>query len=436
MKATRVLLMVSALVVILTLGAVAESYPWPQDLGGRTIRIRTRWGSVTPLGLRGEFDFYNPDARMQAHIENVEKMFNVNIEFVEPVTRTPADVAARVLAGEEADYFFSGRKHLPTFVGMGLVEPLGDHLDEEYYSRMPPSFRPTPDAVNLMGETWGFQAKNYTLHPWSVYWNKDMFEREGMPSPYDLYEAGEWTYEAMLELAAGFVRDTTGDGELDQFGIEAGGSFRWYSAVPLNDGQLARIDEHGRWIATLNEPQVVQAIEWYADIHEHSGGSFPNGSAAMRVTWADEGAASHFQNMEEDFGIVPPPKGPAADGYVSHSAGVHLGYISIGTEDPRAVIEVVSALWQLTEPYMSIDLDTWEEELWEQRALLVRDRESLEYWKWMMQNVEGFNFWRIVEELGMLDLVNRVREGSSAAAELSSLNPEFQSWLDDLFDQR
>lgn len=430
--------MLIVLVVIIFAGMVVAEpvfadYPWPQDLGGRTIQIRTRWGAVTPFGLRGEFDFYDPDERVQAHIDQVEEMFNVNIEFLTDVSRTPEDIATRVMIGEQADYMFTGRKYIAELVAQGLVEPLSDHLDQAYYDAFPPSFRPTPETTDFMGETYAFQAKNYTLHPWSVIFNKDMFEREGLPSPYDLQESGEWTFETVLDLSQRLTRDTTGDGEIDQYGITG---FRWYFLPLLNDGNLARYED-GRWKATLNEPQVVEAIDYKQEILEDGTGNFGQGTAGMTFIWADAVAYDWFRDMDEDFGIVLPPMGPSADDYVSHSAGVHLGYIPIGNEDPRAVIEVVSALWKLTEPYMDVSLEEWEDNLWRERALLLRDRESMENWKWLMRNVQPLDYWRIIEMIGFNDEVINpvVDQGVDASTALHEFNPVFQSYLDDLFRQ-
>ncbi len=437
MKHRHVIAAVVALALVVVLGGILESpalageYPWPQDLGGRTIQLRTRWGAVTPFGPRWEYDFYNPDPMVQAHIDAVEEMFNVNVRFAEPVTRMPEDVAKRVLAGEEADYFFSGRKYLEIFASMGLVEPLSMHLDDAYYNTLPPSFRPGPEVTDFMGETYIFQAKNYTWHPWSIYWNKSMFEREGLPSLYALYDEGDWTFETMLQLSNELVKDTTGDGELDQFGMNW---HRWYFTPPLNDAQLARYVD-GRWIATINEPQFIETMEFVQELLEPGQGNFTAGSAGMFPAWADQSAAGIFQEMEDDFGIIVPPRGPSAEDHVSHSAGIHMGYISVGTPNPRAVIEVVSALWMLTEPYMDVTLDEWEERLWRTRSLQVRDRESIEHWQWLMRNVEGLNFWRSLETLGMLEVVDRIHQGESASSVLHEFNPVVQAFLDDLFKQ-
>ena len=50
-------------------------------------------------------------------------------------------------------------------------------------------------------------------------WNKEIFDKLGLITPYELQESGQWTWDAMMTLASLAARDIDGDGKTDQFGI-------------------------------------------------------------------------------------------------------------------------------------------------------------------------------------------------------------------------
>ena len=58
--------------------------------------------------------------------------------------------------------------------------------------------------------------------PWDgnvslMFYNKDLFDQEGVP-----YPRGDWTWEEFREIAKRFTKDLDGDGRIDQFGTNIG----------------------------------------------------------------------------------------------------------------------------------------------------------------------------------------------------------------------
>ncbi|NLY10504.1 MAG: hypothetical protein GX020_02275, partial [Firmicutes bacterium] len=100
------------------------------------------------------------------------------------------------------------------------------------------------------------------------------------------------------------------------------------------------------------------------------------------------------------------------------------------------LIEVWHALYELATPYIQ-DLDEWEEEFYAEVSLLVRDEESLEYFKWIQENAEGVQLLDLIGQVpGFGGLINEiVLEGRDAASAIAEIKPQVQAYLDEVFDQ-
>ena len=59
------------------------------------------------------------------------------------------------------------------------------------------------DAMKDMGIFNGklYMFRSEVNESGGMFYNKTMFEQAGLPDPYELQEAGEWTWEAMLDAA-------------------------------------------------------------------------------------------------------------------------------------------------------------------------------------------------------------------------------------------
>lgn len=416
----------------------AASDEWPRDLGGRTIRINTRWDDVTPLGPRGDFNWYDPDPRLQSHIESIEEMFNVSIEFVEPVIHGGRieDFTERFIAGDvDFDYTNVRRDLLPELVAHNMIHPLNDYIDDQYYQNLPANFRPSPGISDLFGKTYMFQSMGYSLESVGVWWNKTIFEDEGLPSLYDIFEAGDWTYDTMEELAVQLTKDTTGDGEIDRYALRR---VYWRGIfLPTNYANFTDYRD-GRVVATLHEEEAITHWEHMNTLQNELkavGGNFSiEATAAMepgRVHNIAYGRLQELVQSDYEIGMVPPPRGPHAEEHRVPSTNIWMGVIPVTEEDPRAVMEVVHALFQNKAPY--VDIGQWEEDYWNEWALQVDDRETLDYWRWMQPRVEYPDLGHQVP--GLDDALNEMRAGRSPMTVMSEIAPQFQAFLDEMFDQ-
>jgi multiple sugar transport system substrate-binding protein len=191
--------------------------------------------------------------------------------------------------------------------------------------------RPTLESLE------GFDLEDFTpssLEPWSrgdalyalpftnatnvVFYNKALFEEAGLPTPLELEERGEWTWEALKDLAKQLV-----DSGAARYGFHFGNNIYtngWRNLVeiwgPYGGGPWS---EDGL-TCTFNSPETVAATQLVHDMIFEDGShpppgvdvTFATGDVGMTLTrpnfspqWADGNI---------DWEVVRQPDGPM--GYV------------------------------------------------------------------------------------------------------------------------
>lgn len=165
---------------------------------------------------------------------------------------------------------------------------------------------------------WQYEGKQVAL-PFTnagnvVFFNKDMFEAAGVPTPLDLLEQGEWTWDN-LKATAKAITDATG-----QYGFVHNNNpfvngFRTlveiygpYGAQPWSDDGLT---------CTFDSPEMVQATQLFHDMifadRSHPGPdeqwSFAAGDIGMAMGRTDQ-IGAQLAEATFEWDVVPPPSGP------------------------------------------------------------------------------------------------------------------------------
>lgn len=332
------------------------------DMGGRVIRMAA-WWDLTPVpGESEETDKYI------ARYEELEEDYNISFEYVnipwEDYQRTYITTS---MGGDSiADTAIVEYNWLyPNLATNGFLSDVSKlenfNFDEDKWNQ---------DVRNLTtfaGETYGFE----TGRPFPVgvlFWNKSMFEREGLDSIYDSFFAGEWTWDAMLEAAQALTKDTDGDGVTDQWGLS--GTILTSSFVHSNGGQVVDISNPDEPKFALMSDQALagfQAVQDFAQLHkvielnpegaewDYSKTQFINGNTGMFAGqwWMVDSLKS---DMQDDYGVVLFPMGPDADNYTSHNTALNVTTIPETVENK----EDVALIYNLrTEPLEDADPEDW-----------------------------------------------------------------------------
>lgn len=362
-----------------------EPEPEPEevfDFGGRTIRVSS-WGDITPKSGTPMGD------RQVAREAELEEKFNVSIEWV----NVPWDVyletlTASILAGDpiaekvelSASWFYPLQKR-------GFLQPLEelyDLTDEKWV-------KDALEFTTIDGRTYGLDRERPILRG-VLFFNKAIFEREGLPNPYELVANKQWTWDKMIEIAKQATRDLDGDGVIDQWGL--GGGDAPLCFVYSNLGRILTMVD-GKPTITLGEPNAQEGLQAFYDaVNVHKVVEIPPEGAPWDydIQRFQDGKLAMFpfnfwiadrfaEAMADDYGVTLFPIGPRADEFVSTGDGHFPFVIPRGVEHPEQVAMIYDR-WTEPFPEELEDPDFW----FLPYLHRVRDEESVNTMRYSLQN--------------------------------------------------
>lgn len=379
------------------------------------------------------------------HIAYCEKTYNFTLKFTtQPGASYHEILSNMALSGEYAgDIWYAMTYNLtPGYARAGLVHCLDDYSVFDYSN--PKWDMSVMDYCAYQGKRYGFMSAGtvdvYQNLGTGVFFNKDLFEREGLESPYDLYAQGAWTWDKMKELAMACTHDNNGDGENDQWGIGIPAGEKPFLAANNADVVMRQTD--GSYRYGLNSEAGVQALEyfcefslldcyapWVSDIWSSYVTPFIEGKLGMLAYewWICESELSG--RMKEDYGWVPFPAGPVGNGYRLYRNSSNIWVIPKPVPDPASVLKMYDLI---------SDHEDWQNDPDAYQSYVesrVRDDETLEIFGEMWS--AGVNAYDMTANIdGMegltVEAINNVRyEGISAKTALDSIADAAQSLIDD-----
>ncbi len=277
-------------------------------LGGDQLKVMT--------GRIAEFERQNPD--IDVEILSIPGGFG----------QVRAKVLTMIAAGTAPDVVHSVLNDAPYFIDAGAlldVTPYAREIDRnEYY---------ISDAYVKNGRVWGGFESHIQVVP--IYYNAELFAAAGLPTPNDLYQAKQWTWETLRETARKLTRRGP-DGRTQQWGFNfpLGWETGW-GIFGLSFGAEVISADYRR--ITLNTPEMRQALELMVQLMRTDqvapapgvplpqGDPIANGSTAMHIngTWRMNWYKQFAGDVPWD--VAPTPIGasplvyrlPGADGVVT-----------------------------------------------------------------------------------------------------------------------
>jgi len=435
-KYCGILILVLTLLVLTT---AIQAFDPVEELGD----VDFEGATVTYMCYYDPFLDFQEDGIYPGRLEAAKDKFNIGeIRLLEvPWGDDLVDTAmSRLMGGDaEHDVWFFPNPFIWSMAAQGAFYPLNRILPEEFYEGLPAYMSEIFNEITIDGERFAFGLANDTFElVHFMVWNKDLFEREGLTPADELYLNDEWTWEAMEEIAIQATRDTTGDGEIDQYGL---GSVDIIHMVLANDGEIIVRDEDGNYIFTMHESEealfALEKIHEWSQILEIMSGTwdlreFIDGTRAMAR--AEMWQLSNIkENLEDDWGVVPLPRGPHAEEYRYPVNNIDTVFISASAEKPEGLVALTHFLWPADE-----FIQQREEELTE----LVPDRTSFEVY---MRGREDFTSdsafflegvigpaWDTGYLFGQT-LSSIAWGGEDASSELNAVQPAIQTQLNDFF---
>lgn len=340
------------------------------DFGGRTFRI----GSYYDMTPDPESNAVNK--ALSERIAYVEENYNCKIEFVDLGEDYIDDYTNSVLSGNpicDIGYAITTTV-LPTLIEGGIAYPISDLgvIDfDDYKWRQ--------DVI----EAGYYKGKNYTMllaDPeirYGIFWNKTLFNEYGLPDLYELYENGEWNWAKFKEVAQKANVDKDSDGIIDIYGFNARESFAW-CYLYSNEAYIADKTETGMTVDLTNSRIVealtafqdftstvdYRAINWEVDDWDSLILSFQKGTSMMCLEefWI---SYMYLDEMSDDWGWVPFPKGASAENYSCYGKENGCRIILNGVEKPEEVALVYDLITDIADSEEEFNellcdqLETW-----------------------------------------------------------------------------
>lgn len=168
-------------------------------------------------------------------------------------TRLAADFAA----GAPANIVLINYRSYAGFAAKGVLEPIGPYLAN---SRVIKEADFYPEAIQPFIYRGAVTCLPQNVSSLVVYYNQNLFDAAGQP-----YPKADWTWDDFVKTAQALTKDTTGDGQPDQYGLGTEASLiRVAPFIWQNGGELVANPAATRLL--VDSPQATAAIQWFVDL--------------------------------------------------------------------------------------------------------------------------------------------------------------------------
>ncbi len=394
--------------VLLVVTMAAAGREMRYNFRGRTITYAT-WWETKPQPGRSERE----DLRLKREAE-VAKKYNVKIDYMtipwgefmaKYITTVMAGDAMADIASVQIDWFY------PTLLLNNFCLNLSSLKVFDF--KAPKFQRETVDFATLDGDVYGYEIGR--IEPRGViFFNKTLFEREGLPNLYEVFFNYEWTWDKMLEFAKKITKDTDGDGIIDQWGSGGATGKVWCGLLLSNDAHFIDISDKRRPRFSMGDPNAIEALQFFQDLavkhkvmlvkpegapYDYPVQAFLDGKLGMLCAqlWNID---KMRDSMSDEYGVVLFPMGPKMKEYTAEATGHHIKTFPVTVKNPEQVAIVEDAL---TEPY-KIDgkLVIMEEKHEEWLELRVADEESIRVVQMIWD--KQLSVFNLQEAFGIMDI--------------------------------
>lgn len=278
-------------------------------------------GSDGPVSLRMAVWSANEDHL--ALFEEIADAYVADHDEVDSITFDPlpfetytTTLTTQIAGGNAPDLAWIFENAAPDFVTSGALASLDGVLDDQ--AELLPS---TTQLWQHEGELFAYP---FSTSPFGVFVNTDLFAEAGQPTPAELIEAGDWTWDSAVAAAAA-ISDQTGRAGLvvRDFDYQL-----WDNLATVWTGWGARAwSEDGTECGFAEQPMVDAMTFLHQAIFDRSAlpgpgsaADFFAGESAMTIAQISRAALL----AEDGFGwdLVPLPAGPAGEYGVIGQAGI------------------------------------------------------------------------------------------------------------------
>ena len=224
-------------------------------------------------------------------------------------------LGAAVTSGKDVpDLFNYTALAVPSQVIQGFYQPLDEIIN--FDDPMWAGIKDTADQFVVDGKHY---VAPFSYAPLSLlFYNRKLITENGLEDPIDLYDAGEWDYDALDDLMSEYCKGADGDEE--RFGING---YYAPSYVQQTGETLVMTDDNVTYRSNLDSPKIAAAEERLADwlkqgyvIYDWIGDATTAFQKNLLFYAMGEWAAidTHTPTESDNWGVVPFPSDPTYEG--------------------------------------------------------------------------------------------------------------------------
>lgn len=175
------------------------------------------------------------------------------------------------------------------------------------------------EELSFMGQLYVFNNQlttNFIDGSIVLFFNRDLLEQYDLENPYDIMEAGAWTYDRMEALIAGTYTDLNGDGvrdDGDRYGYTSRGMYPYemissdLSILEKTDTELSVSFQNDRTVSFFEKLLQVYYNNTDVYLSDKAGDLFGAGQSVFALGGLGM-IGSTYRDVDIRIGLLPPPK--------------------------------------------------------------------------------------------------------------------------------
>ncbi len=273
-----------------------------------------------------------------------EEMYGGEVEWIQCSFANRYEKLAELInSGDGVDMFYAGNMDaFPKGAVRGMFAPVDDYID--FSSPLWEDVQEVNDSLIWNGNHYCTVVQTTGDKVACVY-NKKTVAEAGLEDPADLYERGEWDWNAFESMLQSFV-----DVENQHYGIDGW----WYEfALMATTGVPPVTIEDGKLVSNIGEPAMERVQDYMLDLYQtgciaigvgdYGWTAHPEFVGEGKVLFYPVGLYTFYTDAEdwkgqfgEDAFFVPMPKDPNADEYYV-PVGMEAYTLVKGASNPEGV---------------------------------------------------------------------------------------------------
>ncbi len=237
---------------------------------------------------------------------------DISVDFVTAsIENWMTKLLTSAASGEPIDVFQDSANNNPMYALQGINQPLQKYIDMDN----PNLHITTMDKVFKYNGNYHVAIAGPSVCV--IYYNKEIFENEGIDDPLELYNNGEWNFDNLMRIAKELTYNNNSG---QRWGLACNYPYIFFGA---NATSMVKLDDNYKYKLNITDTNLAYSLgiiqdAWHTSKWQGWNGdpwsTFYTGSAAMLADyqWVEANIlqAQEYGMCDFEYGVVPMASGP------------------------------------------------------------------------------------------------------------------------------